>query len=248
MKWIALALLLITHAHAQDNPLAGKPLHYLIDKDSDQGADGVITEVGFDATRAPQKGIAAKYGNLLDQDPCKCFGPYLKPSDTAQQYGERVIDPKGKGWHNSLIRQFNRAIAQGFRIMELDNPDSYSIAANLDALDLAQKFGLKIIAKNPGLVDPGMDAYIKHPTIVGIIVEKGAGTPDSMDRLRRANNLPTLPVWLVAFDRGGKSKGWAWANSIAPAVRRLGMGLTYSSGSEYGNVVDVVKPNPVSQR
>lgn len=242
MKWIALALLLITHAHAQDNPLVGKPLHYLIDLDSAPGADGVITEVGFDATRTPQKGIGIRYGNLLDQTNTGSFGPYLKASDTAQEYGERVIDPKGKGWHNSLIRQFNRAIAQGFKYMELDNPDSYSLAANLDALDLAQKFGLKIVAKNPGLVDPGMDQYIRHPAIVGIIVERGAGTPDSMDRLRKANKLPMLPVWLVAFDRGGKSKGWAWANTVAPAARRLGMGLTYSGGSEYGSAVDIVKP------
>jgi hypothetical protein len=58
----------------------------------------------------------------------------------------------------------------------------------------------RVIAKNPGLMTAKESlAYIAHPRIVGIIVEKDAGDPVSMDRLRQRANRHTLPVWFIAF-------------------------------------------------
>ena len=45
-----------------------------------------------------------------------------------------------------LSSKFTRAKWQGFLYIELDNPDSYSIEPVLGAIDLAQTYGLKVIA------------------------------------------------------------------------------------------------------
>jgi hypothetical protein len=224
--------------------LEGKPLRYLIGgDDSAPGKEDEITELGFDAEAAPKHGIGVKYCNLFDEKYDKKkksgnFGPYLGGTDVSKKYGEGQIDPRGAGWSKNLNEQFARAKAQGFAYVELDNPDAYAVADVVSAVERAESHGLKVIAKNPGLVEGDRKSYVAHRNVVGVIVEKDAGTPDEMDALRRAAGKPALPVWFVAFG-GGK----AWAQKTAEAAAKYkNMGVTYSTKGEYGNASDVLVP------
>jgi hypothetical protein len=225
--------------------LEGKPLRYLIGGDDNaKGSDDEVIEMSFDAEAPPKHGIGIKYCNLLDEkyDAKKktgTYGPYLnKASDVAKQYGEGQIDPNGPGWKKNLTDQFARAKSQGFQYIELDNPDSYSIAPVLGAIDLAQTYGLKVIAKNPGLMDGDARKFVAHPNVVGIIVEKDAGTPQEMDALRRAVGKPNIPVWFVYF-----GKGKAQADTHAKAGQSFkNMGVTYSTKGEYKDAADLLRP------
>jgi hypothetical protein len=224
--------------------LEGKPLRYLIGGDDRaQGSDDEVIELSFDAEAPPRRGIGIKYCNLLDEKYDKkkktgSYGPYAAASDVARQYGEGQIDPKGPGWKKNLTDQFTRAKSQGFVYIELDNPDSYSIEPVLDAISLAQSYGLKVIAKNPGLMDDDAQRYVAHPNVFGVIVEKDAGTPQEMDALRRKAGKPTLPVWFVYF---GKGKAQAETHAAAAKSYR-NMGVTYSTVGEYKNATDLLRP------
>ena len=220
------------------NVLAGKPLRYLIGTGAaGAGRDDEVTEVAYSA--APVKrGISIAYCNLFDEHNTRRYGPYLRTSDTAAQYNEGQIDPRGPGWEKNLREQFERRRKQGFAYIELDNPDAYSIKDVIGAIDLAASYGLKVIAKNPGLMEGGAAEYVAHANVYGIIVEKDAGGADEMDALRRKAGKPTMPVWFVAF--GG---GRAWASDVANAAKNYrNMGVTYSSAGEYGNSIDILPP------
>jgi hypothetical protein len=220
------------------NPLVGKPLRYLIGTDSaGPGHDNEVTCVSYNASAPVKRGISIAYGNLFDERNTGRYGPYLHTSDTAKQYNEGQIDPRGPGWEKNLREQFERRKKQGFEYIELDNPDAYSGKDVIGAIDLAASYGLKVIAKNPLLVN-GAVPYMAHPNVYGAIVEKGAGNPKEMDALRKKAGKPNMPVWFVAF-----GSGRSWAGSIADAAKRYPhMGVTYSSAGEYGNAIDVVVP------
>ncbi len=220
------------------SPLAGKPLRYLIGTDaSGPGRDDEVTMVSYNATAPVKRGISIAYGNLFDERNTGRYRPYLHTSDTAAQYGEGQIDPRGPGWEKNLREQFERRKKQGFEYIELDNPDAYSAKDVIGAIDLAASYGLKVIAKNPLLVN-GAVSYVAHPNVVAVIVEKGAGNPPQMDALRRKAGKPNLPVWFVAF-----GSGRAWAGSVANSAKQYPhMGVTYSSAGEYGNSIDILSP------
>jgi hypothetical protein len=219
--------------------LTGRALRYLIGASTaGSGRDDDVTEVSYSATEPVKRGISIAYCNLFDEKNSGRFGPYLHTSDTASQYNEGQIDPHGPGWEKNLREQFERRRKQGFEYIELDNPDAYSIKDVIGAIDLAATYGLKVIAKNPKLMERGAAPYVAHPNVYGIIVERGAGNPDEMDALRRKAGKPTLPVWFVAF-----GSGRAWAGSVANTAKHYrGMGVTYSSAGEYGNVIDILPP------
>jgi hypothetical protein len=232
--------------------LEGKALRYLIGGDDNMaGQDDEVIEFSFDAEAPPKRGIGIKYCNLLDEkyDAKKKsgqYGPYAKPSDVAKGYGEGQIDPNGPGWMKNLTDQFGRAKSQGFQLVELDNPDSYDIKNVLQAIDLAASYGLAVIAKNPGLMEgsKAQQAYVGHKNVVGIIVEKDAGTPQEMDNLRRAVQKPSLPVWFVFF---GKGKAKTQADDVAQSATPFkNMGVTYSTVGEYKNATDLLRPNPLA--
>lgn len=219
--------------------LHGKPLRYLIGADqAGPGSDDAVTEVSYDASKPVSRGVSIAYCNLFDEKNSGQYGPYLKSSDTAAQYNEGQIDPKGPGWEKNLRQQFDRRRKQGFTYIELDNPDAYKIKDVLSAIELAASYGLKVIAKNPGLLDDGAKEYVAHPNVFGIIVERGAGSPQDMEALRRNAGKPNMPVWFVAFGSGRK-----WADSTAGTAKNYrGMGVTYSTAGEYGNAVDTLLP------
>jgi hypothetical protein len=150
------------------NPLEGKPLRYLIGTDiPGLGREGEITEVSYSAIKPTARGISVKYCNLLDEENTGRYGPYLHASDTAVQYNEGQIDPAGPGWTHNLQDQYERATAQKFEYIELDNADAYHIANVLGAVETAQGRGLKVIAKNPLLLEGAATAYLAHPNVFG---------------------------------------------------------------------------------
>jgi hypothetical protein len=221
------------------DPLQGKPLRYLIGTDaSPSGRDDEVTVVSYSTTRPAKHGVSIAYCNLFDENNTGRYGPYLHTSDTAAQYNEGQIDPRGPGWEKNLREQFERRAKQGFEYVELDNPDAYSIHDVIGAIDLAASYGLKVIAKNPGLMEDGATSYVAHPNVHGIIVERGAGSAGDMDALRREANKPTLPVWFVTH-----GDGRTWAKDVANAAKHYrNMGVTYSSAGEYGNAIDILPP------
>jgi hypothetical protein len=221
--------------------LEGKRLRYLIGTEtSGSGRDDEVTEVSYDTAEPARYGVSIAYCNLFDEHNTGRYGPYLHSSDTAAEYNEGQIDPRGPGWEKNLREQFERRRRQGFEYVELDNPDAYSIKDVIGAIDLAASYGLKVIAKNPGLME-GPDAaasYVAHPNVHGVIVERDAGNPGDMETLRRKADKPTLPVWFVAFGAGR-----AWADGVANAAKHYrNMGVTYSSAGEYGNAIDILPP------
>ena len=146
------------------NPLEGKPLRYLIGADAPgPGRDGEVIECGYNVARPPANGIAIKYCNLFDEENTGRFGPYLQTSDTAAQYHEGQIDPRGPGWEKNLREQFARAKRQGFGIVELDNPDAYDVNDVLGAVDLAASYGLTVVAKNPLLIEDDPTPVCRAP-------------------------------------------------------------------------------------
>ena len=226
---------------AAANPLEGKRLRYLIGADyPGAGNKDEVIEVAYDVVRPPAKGLAIAYCNLFDEENTGKYGPYLHTSDTAAQYDEGQIDPRGPGWEKNLRQQFERRKRQGFVYIELDNSDAYSLADVIGAIDLAATYGLKVIAKNPGVMNGDATPYVAHHNVFAIIVEKDAGTPQEMDALRRKADKPTLPVWFVAF-----GDGRAWAKEMArTAADHQNMSVTYSSRGEYVNSIDVHAPAP----
>ena len=229
-------------------PLAGKKLRYLIGADHPGKGDAdEIVEVGYDCEKPLPGGVSVAYCNLFNEkyseqsrDERDRYGPYLGTSDTAADYGEGQIDPRGAGWRRNLTEQLERRRQQGFEYVELDNPDAYAIADVVGAVDLAERHGLKVIAKNPGLMDGDPLPYVAHRNVHGIVVEKGAGDPQQMDALRRRAGKPDLPVWFVFFDaRKGGGAGKKAAEEAAALARHYpGMTVTYSPGGEYTVSVD----------
>jgi hypothetical protein len=224
-------------ANARANVLEGKPLRYLIGTEASwPGRDDDVTVVSYSTSQPARRGISIAYCNLFDEHNTGRYGPYLNTSDTAKQYNEGQIDPRGPGWEKNLREQFERRRKQGFEYVELDNPDAYSIKDVIGAIELAGSYGLKVIAKNPGLMGGGATAYVAHPNVHGIIVERGAGSAGDMDKLRRKAGKPTLPTWFVAF-----GSGRSWAGSVASSAKNYrNMGVTYSSAGEYGNAIDIL--------
>ncbi len=104
------------------NPLAGKKLRYKIGTDNPgRGNADEIVEVGYDWEKPVAGAPSIAYCNLFNEKFSEQsrkeraeYGPYLKTSDTAEDYGEGQIDPRGQGWRRNLTEQFERRKKQGF--------------------------------------------------------------------------------------------------------------------------------------
>lgn len=241
--------------------LDGRQLRYLIGgSDGWPGRSDEVTELSYDAQRLPLQGIGIKYGNLFNEKygeqsakQREVYAPYLPDTDTSAEYDEGRIDPAGKGWARNLDEQFGRAKAQGFGVLELDNPDAYNMTDVLGAVDRCQAAGLLTVAKNPLICRGDRVAYVAHPAVIGAIVERDCGTPNAMDQLRMQAGKPTLPVWFVSFAAAGPiAKQWAerMAREIADHDLR-NMGVTWDPTSEEyaasSTVYAPVAPEPAPQ-
>ena len=106
---------------------------------------------------------------------------------------------------------------QGFAYVELDNPDAYRLSDVLRAVDPAGEYGLKVIAKNPLLMEGDPTPYLAHPDVFGAIVERGAGRSSPHGSYcAQAAGKPDLPIWFVAFGAGR-----AWADDVGNKARGL---------------------------
>lgn len=224
------------------------PLDYVIGADdTPPGSVGRITEGPFDAPPTLH-GVSIAYCNMLDQRKNRICGPYLTPKGTAKEYSEGVPDPKGPGFEKNLRMQFELRQKQGYIYVELDNPDDehFSLKNVIFAIELAATYGLKVIAKNPGLLDDDNDSawhYVGHPNVVGIIVEKGAGSPKEMDILRKRSGKPDLPVWFVwRLGNEAQARACAQAAKQFPRMRVTRSNARDENGEEieYGNSLDVI--------
>ena len=231
------------------NPLAGKTLRYKIGAENPgRGKAGEIVEVGYDWHAPLPAGISIAYGNLFNEKFSEqsateraVYGPYLSTSDTADEYGEGQIDPRGSGWRRNLVEQFERRRQQGFEYIELDNADAYSVTDVIGAVDIAEQYGLKVIAKNPGLLQGDSLPYVAHRNVYGIIVEKGAGNAHEIHALRLRAGKPNLPVWFVFFEKNdgrGESGKKAAREAMLHAQPYANMNVTYSVDGEYTSAVD----------
>jgi hypothetical protein len=208
------------------------------------GQDGRVTEVNYDAARPALKGQSIGYCNLFDETMSGMYAPYLHDSGTAQEYGEGEIDPRGPGWLRNINTQAARRMRQGFDVLEWDNPDAYGAAVAISVLEHCwDQFEMYAVAKNPIIVEGDHVAYVAHHTVLGCIVESGAGSVAGMEALRRAAGKPTLPVWFVCFGASQKR----WGDTHAANIRTAGlvnMGVTWSPVGEYTSVQDLMVPIP----
>lgn len=219
------------------NELAGLALAYLIGANDPPGKEWTVTVAGYDSG-LPRLGLAVGYVNLFDEKNSGQFLPYRKPTDTAAQYQEGVPDAAGPGFEANLRAQFARRKSQGFRYVELDNPDAYDLKDVMRATVLAEEYQLRVIAKNSVL--KGGAQWLAHPNVYGVIVEYGAGGAAEMHAMRVAAGKPDLPVWFVSFGNGR-----AWARLIAADITARGfvnMGVTWSSQGEYERSSDILVP------
>jgi hypothetical protein len=193
-------------------------LRYLIGKDADPGTDDSITVIGYDATTPPKNGV--KYVNLLDEKGGRQYGPYLPDNDMTAQYGEPVPDPKGEGFWRNLREQLDRAKAQGFISVELDNLDSFNASVALLCFDEVARHGFKVLVKNPLLVDGDHAALMRHPAACGAIVEPDCGTPAEMQTIRNG-----LPVYFVSGDYDDPAASFPNLPTGQPMAWRLAKSL-----------------------
>lgn len=218
------------------SPLYGKSLVYLLGSPAStfRPIPGSVVEPPYEQNVLNTDDKIA-YCNLFnenygDQSAAEraALGPYLHTSDTAEQYGEGQIDPRGPGWVKNIDSQFVLARDRRFKYVELDNPDAYSIGTVMEVVTLAHSYGLGVIAKNPVLTKGALQ-FMAHGNVFGVIVERDAGTPAAYDDLRkRARKDGKLPVWFVFDGKDG-------AAECAAAIRAggfKGMGVTYSTGRE----------------
>lgn len=207
-------------------PLAIPLLRYLIGASGVSALPGYITEPGWLAFK-PKGGPSIAYLNLLDQSQSGKYGPYLPLSGTALQYNEPAPDPRKPGFEKNIRYQLDFAKRQGYDSVEWDNPDSYSTVDVLRALSLTQEYGLKVYAKNP-LICKDPAAYVSHPTVIGIIVEKGAGTPKEYQSFLKQLSKD-IPVYFV-FHGNQKHIASEYARDLPE-----NMFVSYSAKGEYGS-------------
>lgn len=221
-------------------PFNGMALRYLIGTDQPTYSDGSVTEVAYDVNKC-RTPLDIAYCNLFDENNTGKYKPYLHDSDTAKDYNEGQIDPKGAGWNKNLMEQYERRKRAGFKYIELDNPDAYHLDSVFKAIDLAAQYNLRVIAKNPNLCKGNIDKYLQMTD--ACIVESGAGGSDVMDILRKRAGKPDMMVWFVMY--GVKR---TLANAIARNIKQQhykNMGVTYSPRGEYASVVDIIRPEGV---
>jgi hypothetical protein len=117
----------VTSSSSTSNQLIGKPLRYLIGTEgTGLGRDEDVTVVSYNTTQPAKRGISIAYCNLFDEKNTGRYGPYLHTSDTAQQYNEGQIDPRGRVGKETCASSSSGASGSGFEYIELDNPDAYS--------------------------------------------------------------------------------------------------------------------------
>jgi peptidoglycan hydrolase-like protein with peptidoglycan-binding domain len=220
-------------------------LSYLIGADEDRikSDSSRLIEGPYDAPPL-NNGQDIAYCNLFHENRDEegpIYAPYLADDDTSSEYGEGRINPLGKGWRKNLDRQYELRRSQGHTCIELDNPDSYDAFYFNHVMKELDICGFDVVAKNPVILDHDHAlAYVSHPKVIGMIIEKNDLSPQRNVRyaneLRISANKPTLPIWFVTFNPDGLE----WAEKIAKeATGYKSIGVTNSKRGEYITAEDV---------
>src|SRR5262249_21180017 len=150
----------------------------------------------------------------------------------------------GYGFLLNLRDQLALRKQQGFKLLELDNPDSYTRADVKIAMDEAAAQGFWILAKNPGLDDDKgapLAWTVDHPAVVGVISERDSGSVDALQRIRGKRDIP---VFFVAFDEARRGAGYSYALMVSRQIEARGfpnMSVSYSDHpDEYGNSHQII--------
>lgn len=225
------------------SPLALLPLRYLIAKDSDAGEANTVTLIGYDATKLPTLGVPAGYINLRQESGGRKPGvEYKPPDDIEKKYGEPAPVFGTKFFWDNFSTQVAKWVALGCKYFDVDNLDTYTVAQCIEVFNEMAKRGLFVLVKNPLLVDGNKVALVKHIVAVAILNEHDDELDAAdLDKLRRDAGKPDLPIRIVTFDDQR-----AWAEDFADEVALLKLkdiGVTFSPGGEYNNIVHVLKPS-----
>ena len=243
------------------NSLNDKALLYLIGADAEtiQSSSDAV-ELPYDAYQAFNgqaitwdKGPVIGYINSLDEEydqsifgPKHRYGPYThEAGSTAEDWDEGQMQPRSNGMAQCLSDQCNRwnVLLRRYdpKLVEIDNPDSYSLEDAIWARDLVLGRGLCVIAKNPCEIKGDHALYIDHHNVVGCIVETGCGNARQMEALRKAVNKPTLPIWFV-HNRNEKGTAETRVNEIT-VEKFLYMGVTWSpTRDDYAGAEVLLRP------
>jgi len=209
--------------------LYGLPLRYLINRDIEdewEAKDDEVIVVGPDHIRKTKRGISVKYCTLYKD------GKALDPGTDQKKY-----TPETSIYYKNLHDQFGITQKYGFKLIVLDNLNdpTFNEFCVRRAVDLAFVYKLGVILKNPQLSFNALD-LLKHPDVFGMIIDR-AGTPATMDKLRRDAGKPLLPIWYI-----GSGEREALDNIAIDAVHYHHIGVSFSSKGEYQNSIDILRP------
>lgn len=223
--------------------LAGQPLRYLIARDSDAGVTGMVTVIGYGADSLPVGGagyINCRVENGGRRDGILYIDP---PDDIEREYGEPAIVFTTLSFWDNFDPQVAKWKRLGAPAVEIDNLDTYDVAAALKMFDQVAKASMGVLVKNAAIVDGDQKALLAHPAAAMVIVERDCGTAAAYEALRRAAGKPDMPIRFVAYGDGRQ-----WAQQVAQQIKAAGyadMAVTYSPDGEYGSVEHILLPtNP----
>jgi hypothetical protein len=149
------------------NPLEGKPLRYLIGKDGwSNGADGEVTEVGYDVTIRAPLGIGVKYVNLTaaqSPSPLPLSRSRIYPTSATLKCRVRVNPSSG-------VKNGERERSGGA------------------GADLASRILAAMKARNYPIA--------VGPDVLNIVYIEGADTPDGKPNANRPNAFDSLRILL----------------------------------------------------
>lgn len=115
------------------------------------------------------------------------------------------------------LRALTGAQATGCPLGEMDGvrPLTWSAGEAMEFFTQAHVVGLGVIVRNPMLYTAPRHV-MSHPNVMGVVVERGCGTPAEHEGIRQiVHREKLLPVWFV-YD------GLDGAEQCADSVRRLG--------------------------
>lgn len=170
------------------------------------------------------------------------------PSDTNEEYDEKALKPRSKGWYNWLNDQIERCVRSDAGWMELDNQD-YALkrdrGAVREAFESLIARGIKPLLKNPTGRElrefGGMKDASAQWASAGCIFESDTMRPLEFVSIRREIN-PTLQASWV---RHGGSPGGSDIPELRRQVTRCS-GTSVQWGPREYNDMRILISNPLT--
>ena len=166
------------------------------------------------------------------------YAPYLHTSDTAEQYSEGQIDPKGPGWEKNLREQFERRSVRGSTYIELDNPDAYAMEDVLGAIDLAPPTASRSSPRTRASWSGDKRRMSAIPMSLGSSWSAAPARPRKSTRFGARRASPSC-----RFGSSPSARAEAWAKSWRARRSTIAKhGRDVFEPGEYGNAIDILPP------